>query len=55
MAHASEILEQIAAHRLSFIEVPCTITYTAYSRGKGQRWTGAFSILSDLLTRRLYR
>lgn len=55
MAHASEILEQIAAHRLSFLEAPCTITYTAYSRGKGQRWTGAFSILSDLLTRRLYR
>jgi len=55
MAHASEILEQIASHRLSFAEMPCTITYTDYSKAKGQRWSGAFAVLSDLLTRRLYR
>lgn len=55
MAHASEILEQIAAHRLRFAEAPCNIVYTDYSRAKGQRWTGAFGILADLLTRRLYR
>ncbi len=55
MAHASEILEQIAGARLRIAEVPCTIAYTDYSRAKGQRWTGAFSILGDLLTRRLYR
>jgi glycosyltransferase involved in cell wall biosynthesis len=55
MAHASEILEQIAAHRLRVAEVPCTIVYTDYSRAKGQRWTGAFAILADLATRRLYR
>lgn len=55
MAHASEILEQIAAHRIPFVEAPCTIAYTEYSKAKGQRWTGAFAILSDLLTRRLYR
>jgi glycosyltransferase involved in cell wall biosynthesis len=55
MAHASEILEQIASRRLSFAEVPCTITYTEYSISKGQRWVGALAIVSDLLTRRLYR
>jgi glycosyltransferase involved in cell wall biosynthesis len=55
MAHASEILEQIASHRISFVEAPCTIAYTEYSKAKGQRWTGAFTILTDLLTRRLYR
>ena len=55
MAHASEILEQIARHKLSFVEAPCSVVYTDYSRAKGQRWTGAFSILGDLLTRRLYR
>lgn len=55
MAHASETLEQIASKRLSFVEAPCTITYTEYSMSKGQRWVGAFAIVSDLLTRRLYR
>ncbi len=55
MAHASEVLEQIARHRLRLAEAPCSIVYTDYSRAKGQRWTGAFSILGDLLTRRLYR
>lgn len=55
MAHASEILEQIAVHRLSLVEAPCSVVYTDYSRAKGQRWTGAFSIVGDLLTRRLYR
>jgi glycosyltransferase involved in cell wall biosynthesis len=55
MAHASEILEQIAFHKLTLVEAPCSVVYTDYSRGKGQRWTGAFSILADLLARRLYR
>jgi glycosyltransferase involved in cell wall biosynthesis len=55
MAHASEILEQIAELRLRFIEVPCTVRYTEYSRAKGQPITGAFTILADLLVRRLYR
>lgn len=55
MAHASEILEQIALHKLSLIEAPCSVVYTDYSRAKGQRWTGAFAILADLLARRLYR
>ena len=55
MAHASEILEQIAAHKLRLAEAPCSVVYTDYSRAKGQHWTGAFAILGDLLTRRLYR
>lgn len=36
MAHASEILDQIAALRLSFCEVPVTIRYTAETLEKGQ-------------------
>jgi glycosyltransferase involved in cell wall biosynthesis len=55
MAHASEILGQIAAHGLSYREVPVTIRYTDYSRAKGQRWTGMFAILGDLFAGRLYR
>jgi len=55
MAHASEILHQIAASGLKFIEVPVTITYSAYSRAKGQKLTDFFAILIDLFARSLQR
>jgi glycosyltransferase involved in cell wall biosynthesis len=55
MAHASEILHQIAQSRLRFVEVPVNIEYNAYSLGKGQRITDALAILIDLFARRLYR
>lgn len=55
MAHCSEILEEIAEKKLRAVEVPSTVVYTDYSKRKGQRWTGAFSILADLFTRSLYR
>jgi polyprenyl-phospho-N-acetylgalactosaminyl synthase len=55
MAHASEILAQIAASRLRYVEVPVRIEYTAYSVGKGQRLGDAFTILLDLFARRLTR
>jgi len=35
MAHASEILIEIAHSGLRFVEVPVTIDYTAYSLAKG--------------------
>ena len=37
MAHASEILTQIAESGLAYVEVPVTIEYSAYSLAKGQR------------------
>ena len=55
MAHASEILNQIAASELKYVEVPVTIEYSAYSLAKGQRLGDALSILVDLLARRLHR
>ncbi len=55
MAHASEILDQIARSKLAYVEVPVTIVYTAYSLQKGQRISNSVSILIDLLTRRLHR
>jgi polyprenyl-phospho-N-acetylgalactosaminyl synthase len=55
MAHASEILNKISALGLRHVEMPCTITYTEYSRAKGQRLSGALAILSDLALGRLYR
>jgi len=55
MAHASEILSQIAASGLSYVEVPVSIEYSAYSLAKGQRLSDALIILLDLFARRLYR
>lgn len=49
MAHASEILEQIARERMAYVEVPVTIRYTDYSKLKGQRNTESLNILLDLL------
>ena len=53
MAHASEILGQIAASGLKFVEVPVTIEYSRYSLAKGQRSGDLLVILLDLFARRL--
>jgi glycosyltransferase involved in cell wall biosynthesis len=53
MAHASEVLDQIRAHRLRWAEEPVTIDYTEYSRGKGQPGINAINISLDLLGNRL--
>lgn len=52
MAHASEILDEIARHHLRFTEVPVTVRYTPYTRAKGQGMASGFSILRDLVARR---
>ncbi len=49
MAHASEILSQIAEHHLRYVEMPVTITYTDYSRQKGQSIFNGINILWDML------
>lgn len=55
MAHASEILEQIAFSGLPYVEVPVTISYTAHSLAKGQKASDAIVILLDLAARSLQR
>jgi glycosyltransferase involved in cell wall biosynthesis len=55
MAHASEILEEIARSRLPYVEVPVTIDYTDYSLAKGQRASDMILILLDLFARKLHR
>jgi polyprenyl-phospho-N-acetylgalactosaminyl synthase len=55
MAHASEILTQIAKSGLRYVEVPVTVEYTAYSMAKGQRIADAVMILLDLFVGKLYR
>jgi glycosyltransferase involved in cell wall biosynthesis len=53
MAHASEILSQIAVSGLKYVEVPVTIDYSGYSLAKGQRSGDLIVILLDLFARRL--
>lgn len=51
MAHGSEILREIAHHRLRYREEPVEIVYTDYSRAKGQSVLNAVNILNDLIFR----
>lgn len=53
MAHASELLTQVAIRGLRWVEVPVRIEYTEYSRAKGQRVLDALNILWDIATARL--
>jgi glycosyltransferase involved in cell wall biosynthesis len=55
MAHASEILHQIADSGLKYVEAPVTIDYSAYSLSKGQSLGDSLMILTDLFARRLHR
>jgi hypothetical protein len=52
MAYASELEALIPRHDLSWAEHPVTVTYTEYSRSKGQRNLNAFNIMYDLVTAR---
>lgn len=51
-AHASEILIRVREQKLTYLECPTKITYSEYSRAKGQSIWNAFNILIDLLIRR---
>lgn len=55
MAHASEILDQIAQSGLRYVEIPVKIHYTEYSKMKGQKMSDAINILIDIVARRLLR
>jgi glycosyltransferase involved in cell wall biosynthesis len=55
MAHASEIVDQIAASGLPYVEVPVRVRYTDYSLKKGQKSTAALRVAFDYLMGRLIR
>jgi glycosyltransferase involved in cell wall biosynthesis len=55
MAHASEILDQIARANLKYQEFGNTVKYTEYSLAKGQKASNAFNILADLFIKGLIR
>lgn len=51
MAHASEIVDQLAASKLPWAEMPVHIHYTEYSRSKGQSLLNSINILVELIMR----
>lgn len=53
MEHASQVIEQIVASELKYVEVPVTIHYTADTLAKGQSSTAAIRMGTRLLLRRL--
>ncbi|QDS91723.1 Undecaprenyl-phosphate mannosyltransferase [Roseimaritima multifibrata] len=55
MAHASEILDQIAKHRLRYVEIPVTVRYHADTLAKGQSSWDAFRITGHLLAGRFWQ
>jgi polyprenyl-phospho-N-acetylgalactosaminyl synthase len=55
MAHASELLDQIAASGLSYVELPVSVEYSRYSLAKGQKSSDALRILLDLFVGRLHQ
>jgi len=55
MAHASEVLDQIRLHGLSFCEVPVTIRYSPATLAKGQSSWNAFRIVGQLVLGRMIR
>ena len=50
MAHASQVLSEIARRGLTYVEVPVTIRYTDESLAKGQRMSNAFNILWESMS-----
>jgi polyprenyl-phospho-N-acetylgalactosaminyl synthase len=55
MEHASEIVEKIAKHKISYVEVPVTIRYSEYSLKKGQKTSNAFKILTKMALKKLMK
>ncbi len=55
MEHASEIIEQLAKQKISYKEIPVTITYSDYSLEKGQSSLAGFTILWNMIKGKLLR
>ncbi|MBI2547985.1 glycosyltransferase family 2 protein [Candidatus Woesearchaeota archaeon] len=53
MEHASEMIEEIGKHKLSYKEIPVTIRYTDYSTSRGQSSWNAFRIFFKMIMKKL--
>lgn len=54
-AHATEILQRVRQSRLRYVEVPITVSYTDYSKHKGQPISNSINVLFDLILSRLFK
>ncbi len=54
MAHATEFLFAIKKNNLRFKEIPATVTYTIYSKSKGQSVFNSIRIFFDLVLHKLF-
>jgi glycosyltransferase involved in cell wall biosynthesis len=54
MAHATEILAQVKKNKLRYQEMASKVTYTNYSRGKGQSPLNSIRIFFDLVLQKLF-
>ncbi len=54
-AHATEIIQQIRAQPIRYIEMPTEIHYSKYSLAKGQSFWNSFNILIDLFLKGMFR
>ncbi len=55
MAHATEILIQVKRHKLRYKEFPVHISYTRYSKQKGQKIFHSFKVLQDIILHKLFK
>jgi polyprenyl-phospho-N-acetylgalactosaminyl synthase len=55
MGHASELLFLIRKHKLRYKEAAVTVTYSSYSKSKGQSSWNSIRIGFDLLLHKLFR
>jgi glycosyltransferase involved in cell wall biosynthesis len=54
-AHATEILGEVSRAHLRYVERPTSISYTDYSKAKGQPVWNAFNIVVDLFLRGMFK
>lgn len=54
-AHATEILQRVRQSQLRLVEVPITVSYTDYSKQKGQPISNSINVLFDLILSKLFR
>lgn len=55
MAHASEIIYRVAENKFRYAEIPVIITYSSYSKLKGQSVFNSFGILKEIVAYRLQK
>jgi len=55
MEHASQIIDEIAKHKLKYKEVPVTIKYSEYSMNKGQSIFNAVKILYKMFVNKFLK